>query len=99
VMSSGAIIPARAPASIDILLYKIQCNSSFNHRLNRGLRDWEKGSLRNYHMLIRASIESASIAVPVNSMTEPVPPAVPIRPMICNMRSLDVIKGASKTLN
>src|SRR5437879_3814293 len=59
VTSSGAIIPARAPASIDML-----------------------------HIVMRSSIESARIASPVYSITWPVAPAVPIRPMRARMRSL-----------
>src|SRR5271169_5139259 len=53
VVSSGAINPALAPPSIDILQ-----------------RD------------ILASMDILSIAAPANSMTHPVPPAVPIVPII-----------------
>src|SRR5438128_452314 len=64
VVSSGAIMPARAPASIDLL-----------------------------HTVIRSSIERAWIASPVYSMTCPVAPAVPIRPIRARMRSLAVTPG------
>src|SRR5438128_22544 len=66
VFSSGAIMPARAPASIDML-----------------------------HTVIRSSIESARIASPVYSMTWPVAPAVPIRPIRARIKSLAVTPGAS----
>mmetsp|Transcript_4003 Transcript_4003/g.14241 ORF Transcript_4003/g.14241 Transcript_4003/m.14241 type:complete len:229 (-) Transcript_4003:353-1039(-) len=66
VTSSGATIPARAPASMAML-----------------------------HMVMRASIDSARTASPQNSITEPVPPAVPMMPMMCSTRSLEVTPGAS----
>ena len=43
---------------------------------------------------MRASIDIFSTAVPQNSMTEPVPPAVPITPITWSMTSLDVTPGA-----
>mmetsp|Transcript_35112 Transcript_35112/g.68835 ORF Transcript_35112/g.68835 Transcript_35112/m.68835 type:complete len:338 (-) Transcript_35112:692-1705(-) len=66
VTSSGAIMPARAPASMAML-----------------------------QMLMRASIERLEMASPQNSMTLPVPPAVPMTPMMCRMTSLEVTPGAS----
>ncbi len=56
---SGAIMPARAPASIDML-----------------------------QMVIRASIDSFSMADPRYSMTWPCPPPVPICAMTARIRSL-----------
>jgi len=53
VISSGAIRPALAPASMAI-----------------------------FEILIRASIDKDWIALPANSMTQPVPPAVPMIPQI-----------------
>ena len=61
VVSSGAIMPARAPASMAML-----------------------------QMDMRASIDSERIASPQNSITLPVPPAVPITPMMWRITSLDV---------
>ena len=66
VLSSGAIRPARAPPSIDML-----------------------------QMVMRPSMESASIASPAYSMTWPVPPAVPISPMMARMMSLAVTPSFS----
>ena len=63
-MSSGAIRPARAPASIDML-----------------------------QTVMRPSIDSARMAEPRYSMTEPTPPLVPIRPMMPRMMSLAVTPG------
>ncbi len=60
-MSSGAISPARAPASIDML-----------------------------QTVMRPSIESARIAEPRYSMTEPIPPPVPIWAMIESTTSFAV---------
>ena len=66
-VSSGAIIPARAPASMDML-----------------------------HIVIRPSIDSARMAGPRYSMTWPMPPLVPMRPMIASTMSLAVTPaGAS----
>jgi len=64
VVSSGAIIPALAPASIDIL-----------------------------HIDILASILSPRIADPQNSITAPVPPAVPMTPIVCRIISLLLTPG------
>jgi hypothetical protein len=61
VVSSQAKIPARAPASIDML-----------------------------ETVMRPSIESEWKALPPNSITEPVPPAVPILPITASTRSLAV---------
>ena len=52
VVSSGATIPARAPASMVML-----------------------------HTVIRSSMLIARTASPAYSMTHPVPPPIPIRPM------------------
>ena len=60
-VSSGAMSPARAPASIDML-----------------------------HTVMRPSIDNDRIASPVYSMTWPVPPAVPMRPIMLRMTSLAV---------
>ena len=60
-MSSGAISPALAPASIDML-----------------------------QTVMRPSIDSARMAEPRYSMTEPMPPPVPMRPMMARMTSLAV---------
>jgi hypothetical protein len=60
-VSSGAIIPARAPASIDML-----------------------------QTVIRPSIDSARMADPRYSMTEPTPPPVPMRAMIVRTMSFAV---------
>ena len=65
-MSSGAISPALAPASIDML-----------------------------HTVMRPSIESASMVSPRYSMTEPIPPPVPMRPMMARMTSLAVAPAGS----
>mmetsp|Transcript_112255 Transcript_112255/g.267615 ORF Transcript_112255/g.267615 Transcript_112255/m.267615 type:complete len:206 (+) Transcript_112255:1845-2462(+) len=65
-MSSGATIPARAPASMVIL-----------------------------HTDILASMDMFSKTSPQNSMTLPVPPAVPITPMMCKMTSLEVTPSAN----
>ena len=67
---SGEIIPARAPASIDML-----------------------------QTVIRSSIESASIAAPRYSITHPVAPSVPMRPMMPRMRSLAVTPGAERAVD
>mmetsp|Transcript_63960 Transcript_63960/g.169298 ORF Transcript_63960/g.169298 Transcript_63960/m.169298 type:complete len:255 (-) Transcript_63960:499-1263(-) len=61
VVSSGAMMPARAPASMVML-----------------------------QMDIRASMDKASMVLPQNSMTLPVPPAVPIRPMMWRITSFEV---------
>ena len=61
VTSSGAIIPALAPASIAIL-----------------------------HTVMRDSIDNDVTASPANSITCPVPPAVPIFPIIARMTSFAV---------
>lgn len=66
VMSSGAMIPARAPASIAI-----------------------------FEIDMRASMERLSIADPPNSIVYPVPPAVPIKPIMCKMTSFDVTPSPS----
>ena len=63
-MSSGAISPARAPASIDML-----------------------------QTVMRPSIESARMASPRYSMTEPMPPPVPMRSMIASTMSFAVTPG------
>ncbi len=60
-------MPARAPASIDML-----------------------------QIVMRSSIDSASIAGPRYSSTCPVPPFTPIRPMIASTRSLAVTPGPSR---
>ena len=65
-VSSGAIIPARAPASMLML-----------------------------QMVMRPSMERARMAEPAYSTTQPVAPAVPMRPMMCRMTSLAVTPGAS----
>mmetsp|Transcript_15971 Transcript_15971/g.49443 ORF Transcript_15971/g.49443 Transcript_15971/m.49443 type:complete len:223 (+) Transcript_15971:1581-2249(+) len=65
-MSSGAMRPARAPASMAM-----------------------------FEMDMRASIDSPRIASPANSMAQPVPPAVPMRPQTWSTTSLDVTPGAS----
>ena len=64
-------MPARAPASIDML-----------------------------HTVMRSSISSARIASPRYSITWPVPPPTPSRPMIARMRSFAVTpaRGAPVTL-
>mmetsp|Transcript_51527 Transcript_51527/g.129267 ORF Transcript_51527/g.129267 Transcript_51527/m.129267 type:complete len:323 (-) Transcript_51527:555-1523(-) len=67
VVSSGATIPARAPASMAML-----------------------------HMDMRASMDSAQMASPLNSMTWPVPPAVPMREIRCRMMSLEVHPSPSR---
>ena len=65
-MSSGATMPARAPASIDML-----------------------------HTVMRPSIERPRMADPRYSMTEPIPPPVPIVPMIASTTSLAVTPSGS----
>ncbi len=64
VVSSGAMSPARAPASIDML-----------------------------QIVIRASIESARMALPRYSSTYPWPPPVLIFAMMAKMMSLLVTPG------
>ena len=59
--SSGAMSPALAPASIDML-----------------------------QIVIRPSIERPAIVSPRYSITEPMPPPVPMRPMMARMTSLAV---------
>ena len=66
VVASGAISPAFAPASIDML-----------------------------QMVIRASIDSASMALPRYSMTWPCPPPVPISAMTARMTSFAETPGGS----
>ncbi len=66
-MSSGAIIPARAPASMLML-----------------------------HTVIRPSIDSERMAEPWYSMTWPMPPPVPIRPMMPRMTSLATTPGGQR---
>ena len=65
-ISSGAMSPARAPASMAML-----------------------------EMLMRVSMESERMALPANSMAQPVPPAVPMSPQICSAMSFDVTPGSS----
>ena len=60
-VSSTAIMPARAPASIAML-----------------------------QTVMRPSIDSARIALPANSIAQPVPPAVPMRPMMASATSFAV---------
>ncbi len=62
-------MPARAPASIDML-----------------------------QTVIRSSMDTLRITSPVYSMTYPVAPAVPIRPMMARMMSLAVTPGRSVPL-
>ena len=69
-MSSGATIPARAPASMDML-----------------------------HTVIRPSIDSARMAGPRYSMTWPMPPPVPMRPMMARTMSLAVTPAGSVALD
>mmetsp|Transcript_31157 Transcript_31157/g.73427 ORF Transcript_31157/g.73427 Transcript_31157/m.73427 type:complete len:211 (+) Transcript_31157:121-753(+) len=64
VFSSGAIMPALAPASMAML-----------------------------QIDMRPSMDSFSIAGPQNSITWPVPPAVPMTPITCRMMSLEVTPG------
>jgi hypothetical protein len=45
--------------------------------------------------VMRPSIDSARMAEPPNSMTEPVPPAVPISPMTASTMSLAVTPFSS----
>mmetsp|Transcript_32545 Transcript_32545/g.80237 ORF Transcript_32545/g.80237 Transcript_32545/m.80237 type:complete len:214 (+) Transcript_32545:1735-2376(+) len=55
-------------------------------------------SMAMLQMDMRASMDSALMASPANSITDPVPPAVPITPITCRMKSLDVtpsMKGPS----
>src|SRR5216683_784069 len=47
------------------------------------------------HTVMRPSIESLRMALPAYSMTWPVPPAVPMRPMMPRMRSLAVMPRGS----
>mmetsp|Transcript_8138 Transcript_8138/g.27036 ORF Transcript_8138/g.27036 Transcript_8138/m.27036 type:complete len:222 (-) Transcript_8138:565-1230(-) len=47
-------------------------------------------SMAMLEMDILASIERFAIASPANSITDPVPPAVPMTPMTCRMKSFDV---------
>ena len=65
-MSSGAISPARAPASIDML-----------------------------QTVMRPSIDRAAIAAPRYSITEPIPPPVPIVAMIARITSFAVTPAGS----
>ena len=69
-MSSGATIPARAPASIDML-----------------------------QIVIRPSIESASIAGPANSIAWPTPPSTPIWPIAPSTMSFAVTPNGSSPEN
>ena len=64
--SSGAMSPALAPASIDML-----------------------------QIVMRPSIESPAIVSPRYSMTEPMPPPVPMRPMMARITSLAVAPAGS----
>lgn len=64
-ISSGAIMPARAPASIVML-----------------------------QMDMRPSIDISSTVVPQNSITAPVPPAVPMTPIVCRITSFEVTPSA-----
>ena len=41
-------------------------------------------------ILILASMDNSRMASPENSMTDPLPPAVPIFPITCNTKSLEV---------
>ena len=66
VVSSGAIKPARAPPSIDML-----------------------------HTVMRSSMESPPMALPVNSNTEPVPPATPMLAISARIMSLAATPGRS----
>ena len=66
-VSSGAIRPARAPPSIDML-----------------------------QIVMRCSIDSASIADPRYSNTWPVPPPTPIRESRFRITSLALTPGASR---
>ena len=65
-MSSGAMRPALAPASIDML-----------------------------QTVMRPSIDRPRMAEPRYSMTEPMPPPVPMRPMMARIRSLAVTPSGS----
>jgi hypothetical protein len=65
-VSSGAISPARAPASIDML-----------------------------QTVMRPSIESERMAAPRYSITEPIPPPVPMRPMMASTTSFADTPGGS----
>ena len=49
--------------------------------------------------VMRPSIDSARIASPANSMTWPVPPAVPISPMMARMMSLAVTCGRKQAVD
>src|ERR1700679_4243080 len=55
-------------------------------------------SMDMLQIVIRPSIESASIAEPQYSMTWPVPPAVPISPMMARMMSLAVTPGGRRAV-
>ena len=67
VVSSGAISPARAPPSIDML-----------------------------QIVMRCSIDSASMASPRYSKTWPVPPPTPIRDSSARIMSFALTPGASR---
>ena len=69
-VSSGAIIPARAPASMLML-----------------------------QMVMRPSMERARMAEPAYSTTQPVAPAVPMRPMMCRTMSLAVTPVGERALD
>ncbi len=49
--------------------------------------------------VMRPSIESARMASPAYSMTEPVPPAVPISPMMARMMSLAVTPAGKRAVD
>mmetsp|Transcript_2765 Transcript_2765/g.6716 ORF Transcript_2765/g.6716 Transcript_2765/m.6716 type:complete len:214 (+) Transcript_2765:1634-2275(+) len=58
-------------------------------------------SMAMLQMDMRASMEKFLMASPANSMTVPVPPAVPMTPMTCRMKSLEVtpsFKGPSTVM-
>mmetsp|Transcript_73826 Transcript_73826/g.210582 ORF Transcript_73826/g.210582 Transcript_73826/m.210582 type:complete len:298 (+) Transcript_73826:1139-2032(+) len=52
-------------------------------------------SMAIFEIDIRASMDSFSMALPENSMQQPVPPAVPMMPQTWSTRSLEVTPGAS----
>ena len=52
-------------------------------------------SIAMLHTVMRPSIDSARIALPANSIAQPVPPAVPMRPMMASTTSLAVTPRAS----
>ena len=56
----------------------------------RGAPARAPASIAMFEIDIRASIESARIAEPANSIVAPVPPAVPITPQMCSTMSFDV---------